>query len=112
MGKFILGPLMILHGLIHLIGFAKGFRLAEMTQLSMPISRPVGLLWLTGAILFSAAAAVLFLGKIWWWPIAAAGLVLSQILVVMFWKDAKFGTIANVLILAGLVLIQCRILKI
>ena len=36
--------LMVIHGLIHLLGFVKGFGLAPVSQLSAPISRPVGAL--------------------------------------------------------------------
>src|SRR5690606_41326613 len=33
-----------------------------------------------------------------WFVFAFITLILSQILILMFWKDAKFGTLANVLI--------------
>ncbi len=98
------GIIVALHGLIHLMGFVKAFRLAEISQLTLDISRPVGLLWLAAAIIFLAAATVLFVGRGWWWLLAAAATVLSQVLIVMFWKDAKFGTIANVIVLVGVIL--------
>jgi hypothetical protein len=37
--------LTILHGLIHGMGFAKGFKLAEICQLTQSISKPAGALW-------------------------------------------------------------------
>ena len=37
---------LIIHGLIHLLGFAKAFRFAELPQLTQPISPLVGVLWL------------------------------------------------------------------
>jgi hypothetical protein len=95
---------MILHGLIHLMGFVKAFGVAEITQLTLDISRPAGLLWLTTAVLFTGAAIILLTGRSWWWLIAAAALVLSQVLVITFWKDARFGTIANVIVLFGVIL--------
>jgi len=99
-----LGILMILHGLVHLMGFVKAFGVAEITQLTLDISRPAGLLWLTTAVLFTVAAIILLIGRSWWWLIAAAALVLSQLLIIMFWKDARFGTIANVVVLVGVIL--------
>ena len=38
--------LLILHGLIHLMGFAKAFGYAELPQLTQPISRDWGVVWL------------------------------------------------------------------
>lgn len=35
--------------------------------------------------------------------IAVPAMVLSQILIILYWKDAKFGTIANVIILATMI---------
>ena len=106
-----LGILMILHGLIHLAGFVKAFNLTELKELTLDVSRPMGLLWLAAAMLFAASATTLLIGKNWWWPIAAVSLVVSQVLIIMFWQDAKFGTIANILILAGLILVLTGVLS-
>ena len=38
--------LLTVHGLIHLMGFAKAFGYADLPQLSQPISREWGVLWL------------------------------------------------------------------
>lgn len=90
--------LLVLHGLIHLLGFVKGFGLAPIEQLTVAISRPWGLVWLLVAILMLAAAGARLAGLGAWWMVAAPALVGSQVLVIAFWQDAKFGTIANVLV--------------
>jgi len=36
-----------------------------------------------------------------WWMFGAAALICSQIAIFTSWSDAKFGTVANVLLLAG-----------
>ena len=100
-----LGILMILHGLIHLMGFVKAFNLVELKDIKQDISRPMGLLWLAVMLLFAAAGTALLLGQTWWWPVTIASIVLSQIVIALHWKEAKWGTIANALILAGLILI-------
>ena len=41
--------LLTLHGLIHLMGFAKAFGYAELPQLMQPISREWGVVWLLAA---------------------------------------------------------------
>lgn len=95
--------LMTLHALIHLLGFVKAFNLSDVSQLTQGISKPAGAAWLLAAILL-LAGAVLFLLKLeYWWLPAAPGIVLSQVLIIISWTDAKFGTIANVLILFPLV---------
>lgn len=106
-----LGILMILHGLIHLMGFVKAFNLAELKEITQEISRPIGLLWLAVMLLFTAAGVALMLKSACWWPITIASMVLSQVVIALHWKEAKWGTIANVLILAGLILILTGILS-
>jgi hypothetical protein len=90
---------MLLHGLIHLMGFAKAFQLAEIEQLTLSISKPAGMFWLVACIIFVIAGAVYFSNKNWWWMVAGLGIVLSQVLIIVYWQDAKFGTIANIIIL-------------
>jgi hypothetical protein len=53
--------LMGIHGLIHLMGFAKGFGYADFPQLTQPISRAWGLAWLVAALLVTATTAMLAL---------------------------------------------------
>jgi hypothetical protein len=44
--------IVLLHGLIHLLGFVKGFELKEVKELTLPISKTLGIVWLTATILF------------------------------------------------------------
>lgn len=92
------------HGLIHLMGFAKAFQFAEIKQLTTTISKPVGFMWFLATFLF-VITAVLFLFKKDYWAIFAIGAVLiSQIVVILNWHDAKFGTIANAIILIAAII--------
>jgi hypothetical protein len=93
--------LLVVHGLIHAMGFAKAFGLAELKELTLPIARSTGALWLVAAALFFASAATLHLWPRGFWAVGALAVVLSEVLVVMAWRDAKFGTIANVIALLG-----------
>jgi len=102
--KTIFASVIAVHGLIHLMGFLKAFQLAEITQLTQTIPKSIGLLWLISALLFITAAAIFLLKYDWWWMIAVPALVLSQVLIIMYWQDAKFGTIVNVIILVGIVI--------
>ena len=90
--------LIAIHGLIHLMGFAKAFDFGNITQLSKEISKPLGVLWLTVFLLFLLASILFLLKKEEWWIIAIIAAFFSQILIITVWQDAKFGTIANILI--------------
>lgn len=93
--------LLAVHGLIHFMGFAKAFGLAELPQLSQPISKPAGVAWLVAGLALLATAALFLLAPGLWWAVGLPALLLSQVLVGLSWRDARFGTVANVLVLAG-----------
>jgi hypothetical protein len=95
--------LMAVHALIHVMGFAKAFGLTSLAQLKVPISRPMGVLWLAAALLILAAVALLFAAPRWFWLVGLAGLVASQLAIIASWGDARVGTIANVILLAAVV---------
>jgi hypothetical protein len=100
---------LVFHGLIHLLGFLKPWKIAAVPQLSgraiMPLSegafRVVGVLWLIAALAFVGAAMLRLMDHESWWMIAAPAIVLSQMLIVLQWSDARAGTVANVLLALG-----------
>ena len=87
------------HGLIHLLGFAKAFGYANLPQLTQPISRALGVVWLTAACLIAATTAMLGAGSRTYWIVGAVALVVSQAVIVSAWRDAWAGTIVNVILL-------------
>lgn len=96
--RFAIAALLLLHGLIHLMGFVKPFGLAEIPRLKETTSKAVGVLWLLAALILVAAAVLKGLDRDAWWIPAAIGVVLSQALIISQWGDAKAGTLANVLL--------------
>jgi hypothetical protein len=86
------------HGLIHLLGFAKAFHFTKIEQLTKDISKPLGVLWLMTGMLFIISSALQLLKKDYWPFLTIVAVVLSQVLIFIFWKDAKFGTLANIII--------------
>jgi len=101
--RYIFAFILLIHGLIHLMGFVKAFKLADIQQLTQSISKPFGILWLITAVLFVAAGALFLFQNNAWWIVAIPAVVLSQFLIFGAWQDAKFGTIANVIALLGIV---------
>lgn len=97
--RTILFIIFMIHGLIHFMGYVKAFGFADIPALSREISKPVGIIWLiTGLLTILFSILFLFKKDIWVY-FGVAGLVLSQTLILFYWQDAKFGTIANILIL-------------
>lgn len=101
--KIFLLVVIFIHGIIHILGFLKAFQFAEISQLTQNISKPMGILWLVALILFLAAAIQLISNHDWWWITGFAAVILSQVLIILFWHDAKFGTIANIIVLLSVI---------
>lgn len=91
--------LVFIHGLIHVLGFIKAFELSEVKQLTQPISKPLGLVWMLSFILFLITTALFIFKNNYWWLFGVVSVVISQALIIYFWQDAKFGTLANIIIL-------------
>ena len=104
MPKYLLAFIILIHGLIHFTGFAKAFNYGDITQISKEISKPLGMLWLLTGFLFIAATIILLVKKDAWIFFGLTAVIISQILIFTVWKDAKFGTIANIIILVAAVL--------
>jgi hypothetical protein len=101
--RLLLSLVIIVHGLIHFLGFAKAFKYAELSQLTQEISMPAGLLWLLCALAFTLAGVLLAFKQASWWWVALPAVVLSLWLMFVSWNDAKFGTIANLIILLPII---------
>lgn len=102
--KLLFSFVIIIHGLIHLLGFFKAFEIGNITGLSYEISRSTGIIWLIGSLLFMITGLVYFLNHNSWLFLGLIAVILSQILIYTVWNDAKFGTIANLIILIVLFL--------
>jgi hypothetical protein len=102
--KYIFAFILLVHGIIHMMGFTKAFEYGNITNITKAISKPLGAVWLTTAILF-VVAMIMYLLKFESWPIVAiVASVISQVLIFTVWTDAKVGTVANVIIIVGAIL--------
>lgn len=96
--------MLVSHGLIHFMGFAKSFGYAELPELTQAIQRPLGLLWLLAALLFFITGFYWQKGVTHWWMWATPALLLSQSVIILNWPDTRWGTLAN-LAIAGVALV-------
>ena len=97
--RWALGIVVVLHGLIHLLGAAKGLGLSSVTQLSEPIDNRLGAVWLAAAFLLVLAGVMVVRTSRAWWFVAAVAAVLSQAVILTSWNDAKAGTVVNVVLM-------------
>ncbi len=95
--------LLAVHALIHVMGFIKAFGLAQLPQLALPISRPLGVLWLVAGVAMGGAAVAIHAWPRGFWIVGGLALVASQIVIVSSWSDARLGTLVNALVLLGVV---------
>ena len=99
---YLLIVILFIHGLFHLLGTLKVFEYGNL-QSSVPDHKPVRWIWITAFLLFVVTAIVLWFGNKSWWKLALLSVILSQILIITRWKEAKYGTIINILILIAVI---------
>jgi hypothetical protein len=108
---------LIVHGLIHLIGFVVNFQIAEIEDITYKTAvlagkldvghlgtRVLGVVWLLAAVAFVVSGAAIFPSPAWWWSFTLGVTLVSLALCVLSWPDARFGVLANVIILVFLFL--------
>ncbi|MEW5675457.1 DUF6544 family protein [Flavobacterium enshiense] len=102
--KILLAIFLFLHGLIHLMGFAKAFQYGSIPQLKTEISKLTGIFWLIASFLFIGSGVLLLLSYNFWMFTTIPALMISQVLIFKSWSDAKYGALANIIILIALIL--------
>lgn len=89
---------MAFHGFIHFLGFLKAYEWMELKELPLQISRDAGMLWLLAGI----GILVVTIGYAWqvnyWWYLGMGIAIFSQVLIILYWGEAKFGTLPNVVL--------------
>jgi|AntRauTorcE11897_2_1112592.scaffolds.fasta_scaffold00142_32 hypothetical protein len=88
----------VIHGLIHLLGFLKAFEFADIKEFKMPINRVSGSIWLLTATILVATAILYLSDSSLYIGFGVTGVTLSQALIWQDWKDAKYGSIPNAIL--------------
>lgn len=97
--KTLLLILITAHGMLHLLGFVKAFKLAPLTRMPHPITKIHGVLWLTAACLIVTCGLMFFLHVDGWWIVGFISVIVSQYVIIEDWSDAGLGTTINILLL-------------
>ncbi len=99
----VVGAVVIAHGLLHLLGAAKGLGWSAVPALTEPVGAVAGSAWLAAALLVVVAGVLLAVSAPRWWAVCAAAAVASQAVIVASWSDAGAGTVVNLILLAAAV---------
>lgn len=118
-GRVAAAAVLAMHGLIHLLGFAVYWRLAEVEGISyrtnllsgdLPVGEigawAFGLMWLVGAVAFLAVGFSLLLARPWWRTLALGTTLFSLAVTVLGLPDSPYGVAVNLAILAYLLVVR------
>ena len=108
----VIAVLLIGHGLIHAIGPVEMWGVADLAELTGTQSVDLGetvttvaaVTWLVALVVLVAAGWGILARWSWWRPVAIVGVIISQLVIIVWWGDAATGTIPNLLIVIALLL--------
>lgn len=101
MERILLTIILLIHCLIHLIGFMKAYKPWEINSIALDAFNLYGLGRLVTVLLFFLTLAQYYLRNKLWWLTAFFSVLISQLLVIVFWQDAWPGTAPNLVILTA-----------
>lgn len=101
--KWVVVVVLVLHGLLHLLGAAKGLGWAEVDELTAPVGPAMGAAWLAAGALVVGAGVFLAGGVRWFWVVGGVAVVASQTMILTSWRDAQAGSLANRILLAAVI---------
>ena len=96
--------ILFIHGLLHLMGYSKAFQYSGIKHIKAHISRPIGMLWIIGCVLFIGTAVLFLLNNDYWQIVGLVSIAVSQIAIIIGWQNARYGTIVNILILGAIII--------
>lgn len=98
--------MVLIHGIIHVLGFLKslGYAIPQLPA----INKLAGIFWLVASIAMAATAVLYIADNAIWLVTGTIAILVSQVLIVANWQEAKFGTLPNSIILIA-VIIGCAV---
>jgi hypothetical protein len=115
MFDYLFSGLLIIHGLVHILGFLIFFEIMEVDTLKYTTRvlwgrinigkigiRLLGIVWLLVMVAFIAAGVGLLVSATWWFTLTLWAAVVSTVLCLLGMPDTVFGLLINVIIFAVL----------
>lgn len=91
--------LLIINSIFHSVGFYRSFSHRGVVSLKKHISKPHGWLWFICSLLFLLNSIFIILNVNGWIYFVMAAILISQVLIFLSWREARYGTIINIVIL-------------
>lgn len=88
--------LLVIHAAIHFLGYTGK---QEVPDHAKNRAKLIRLLWFSTVVIFLVSAIGLNLQVAYWWILCGMGIIVSQCLIIISWKKAKYGTIINAILL-------------
>lgn len=121
MRRWLFALVLLAHGGIHLMGFVDITGIGSVEGISGsptflldryapgdPVLVAFGALWLVPFIGFVAAAIGLATRQRWWTLTAVAAAVVSLGLTLLWWSDARYGVLVNLLVIGIILALNAR----
>jgi hypothetical protein len=113
----ILGLFLIAHGVAHLVGFLTYWKITSFDEMPYKTTllsgaldvgdvgiRIVGILWLLTGLAFAVLGVGIITLQPGWFPLIIYIAILSLVMCILGWPDARYGVLVNLIILAFLFL--------
>lgn len=101
--RILLAILLIFHGVVHFTGLIRAYMPSRFPVFTTYINKPTGLDWALAGSFFIVAGVLLLVSNEYWWAVTGTAILISQILIVANWHDARFGTVVNVILLIAVI---------
>ena len=101
---YLLVFIILIHGLLHLMGYSKAFQYSGIKHIQAHISTPIGILWIMGCLFFTATGILFILYNEYWQIAGLVAIILSQIVINIGGKNVRYGTTVNFLILTAIII--------
>lgn len=110
--RWVVGSLLVFHGLIHLLGPVEIWAIADVEELTgqpvidlgQSVADVLAGAWLLALIVLVGAGIGVLVRRTWWRVWAVVGVVISQVVIFIWWDDAATGTLPNLIVIAAVVL--------
>jgi len=103
--QYLFAGLLLLHALIHFMGFVRTMKNDNSSGPVRRVPGGQGWLWLLTSLLLVLTMILVLQYSNHWLFAAMISLLLSQLLIVLNWRDAKWGTLVNVIILVAVLFV-------
>jgi hypothetical protein len=68
----------------------------------------MGMLWLATGVILITSAILFFYAIASYWKVGLTGVILSQILIIIYWRESRYRSVVNIVIMASVLLYAAK----